>query len=369
MTYPLYGDLPASGSIAIGSTGHESWHEDIHDGLKASDYYVPNSGGDMRSDIQTAINDAETDNGGEVVLDRGITLIATQTLTDSFSDPVGLRVPPRVFLRGQGMGSGRSGSGDEYAPTVLKCTATAADDFALVAFDNSSPDWRGGGIRDIHLMDNGTEVDHLLRVSGLNGMMIKNVSFSEAAKSGSKCIYVKNSFNSQPTQYGRIWNCNIWASNHGIWTDGNNPDWEIHGTQNQHDGGATPVAGSTGLYVDSNAWRIYGGETQFYDIGHHVDGSNSRGKHFKLFSHHFEGHQGAAADAYDSMFKATGTGDMYPLLVGAEYANSGKYTTPINIGSGVTGTKLAFNLVRDSRWITTTGDSLITDNGTGTVVI
>jgi hypothetical protein len=333
-------------------------------------YFVPNTGGDMRAAIQAAINDADTDGGGHVILDRGINTIATSTLTDARADKVGLLVPEKVFLVGQGPGNGRSGT-TVHAATQITNTATPS----LSGGQKYHVVSRGGGVALLHINDDADHADSLLNVTGLNGYLINQCSFSENTKAASYCIRIQNSNNDQPTQYGRIFNCNLWAYENGIGNIGNvsgggNPDWEVVGTQIQHEGGSTPVAGSTGIYMNTNAMRVFGGEIQFFDIGVHIFGNEGRGKHITLDKIHFEAHQGASDNTYEAAVKITRSGSLHPaftLIEGCEIANTGKFIDGINIDTNVEGTRINNFRVRDQRWLVF-NDSILVNNGTDTYV-
>ena len=120
----------------------------------SGDYFVTNTGTDMRSALQTAINDAETDGGGEVVLDRAINILGTTGGTNDNGDVYNLLVPPKVYLRGQGPGNGRSGgigTAGQNAATELMNTASpslSGNRHVVVSYENPTPHWSGARCSD-----------------------------------------------------------------------------------------------------------------------------------------------------------------------------------------------------------------------------
>ena len=362
-------------STVSGATVKDALNTLLGTAVSGMPYFVPNTGFDMRSDIQTAINDAESDNAGEVVLDRGNNVIGSSTLTDFYGDKVGLLVPRGIHVRGQGMGTDYAISGaTQRAPTVLyndvAPSLSGGQEYHLMSISRNSPSWIGSRVSHFHFQDAQAHCHSLLNCHGMNNIMVEMCSFGEAGRTGSKQLEVRQppDATNNTTQYGQIMFCNFHADHHGIWFDGNNPDWEIWGTQIQSSNGPNPVSGSTGIYIGSSAIRVLGGEIQMFDIGVEIDGSSGEGKHVTLRDIHFEAHQSAASDAYEAAVKVSGSGNMYALMSGCEIGNSSRFVDAINIASGVVGTNIQHFRVRGSRWMASTSDALITDNGTGTVV-
>lgn len=336
----------------------------------------------MSGTIRTAIADADSDGGGEVVLDRGVNLIAT-TEDDANGVPCGLLIPDRVWLRGQGSGNTRGGGAEgRSAATELWNTAnpslSGSERYSLIKIEGAN-DWRKAGVSHMNLEDHYSTtddvVDNLLLLSGVNGCVIENVGFGNAFKAGARDLSIERSTappagSPDATQYNRILWCTFWSENHGIYIEGNNPDTEIWGTQIQHAGGASPVSGATGLYVGSSAVRMFGGEIQMFDIGLHLDGSSSRGRHFLQMGTHYEGHQGASSGAYEAAIKITGAGSLQKMLAkfqDCEIGNRGKFTDIFNIGTNVYGTRVRAFRIRDEDWLTD-AHSQFTDSGTNTTV-
>jgi hypothetical protein len=377
-------DYPAS-LVDNDSTVTGATVENALDFLKgaatANPYFVPNTGFDMRSDLQTALNDAESDGGGKVTGDRGINIIGSASgLTDAKGHKIGLEIRPKVWLEFQGCGNGRSGGEGtlgQNAPSELRNDYTPSlgggQEYHLVSASTptSSPNWDGGGLFGVHLDDDVGACDALFGVTGHNGFMMAYVSMAKNEKAGSYCMVVRTAGNGQPTQYGRANNCNIWANNGGVAIYGNNPDWIFSDFQVQHEGGGDPVAGSYGWYIDSNKITIDGGEGQFFDTIVYLDLTNGRGRHFILNSYHLEGSQFAATGEATSMIKVAAGGSLqnaYPRILDCEVANASKYSDPFDVDTNCNALLMRDMLVREQRYVSSTADSLFTGIGTNTVV-
>lgn len=283
----------------------------------------------------------------------------------------------RVWVEGQGRGSGRSGAVGSHASTEL-IIDVACDYGVKFRSASGTPDWRGGGITGLHIVDaTGSRVDDaLLAVMALNDFAIDHVSLSGARKdSGARAFQILHPTNGQPTQYGRVWNMDVWDCYNGIWLASNAggtpvaPDWKFMACQiqAQADSGGPVDAGSIGVYVNSNAFHLLFSEVQNFDTGVVIDQANGRGKHIEIKSVHFEVESSAPANSYEAaveIISHTSAVNSQILLADCENPSPGKYSSLTASGSVIKATGTPGNIdntrlrswrIRDSSstpWIT-----------------
>lgn len=368
---------------------------------------VGNGSTDDRIAIQQAV-DAAAAGGGVVWFPPGHYAI-NSTTTNGSGETCGISVVgSRVWLVGAGKGAGRSGNGGSGGVSIIR-SATAMT--RLVSFDSAnnspasgSPDWRGGGIRGLHLCnrtasDSGgsstgsANIDSAVDVRGLNNFWILECSISHFRKTGGIAgtgILLRNARGGsplgEPTQYGRGMFNDIWNCNHGIRGEKTGtgsrppiPDWQFgynaimtitgHPRPDLGGGATGPIEGSRGIYVNSNAVRIFNNEIQFWDYGVDVDcASNGFGRHITVKENHFEADTGwaaAAANANVAVSNPSVGEQQCILIVDNESANVGKYQDVIRVGgTNVEELRVRNHRIRDIAWITSANQaSYIAANG------
>lgn len=380
-----------------GVTSHDALAEFFNGGPSQFDVYAPNYGvvADGVTDdgpaLRAAINAAEAidaDGRGRVILPPGIIRVAS-AVTDLDGDTTAVPLETsRLFLVGQGRGSGRSGSSGRHGTTTILIDV-ACEYGVKFRSENGNPDWRGGGIRDLHIHDNNDYVtDAVLAMKALNDFEVMSVSVSGAGATNAKGFRVLPASNTEPSQYGRIWHMDIWDCYHGMWfesaTTGNPviPDWKILGCQIQRNTtGTAPTAGTIGVYINSNAVSFLWSEVQNFDTGVVIDCVNGRGKHNTLQGIHFEMHTSWNSNSVNAAIEIrshTSSQNNNILIDACETPSPGKYKTDGNAPSGsvikvtgtpanVTGVRIQNFRIRDfagaNAWITTTSATLFIDGG------
>lgn len=340
--------------------------------------------------IRAAITAAEAAGYGRLILPAGPIRIAS-TETDANGDTCGLAIQSsRIELVGQGRGSGRSGSVDGDKGVTTLVIDVACEHGVMMKSSNGNPDWRGGGIKELHIQDGGNFVTNdILGIQGLLDFRIYDVSLAGARATNAKGLRVFPSNNGEPTQYGRSYNLDIWDCFHGAWFESNAggnpvaPDWKMIFTQIQAQANAAgPVdAGSIGLYVNSNAFHYIYGEIQNFDTGVVIDQANGRGKHIEICATHFEMEASAPGNSYTAAIEIrshTSPISSNILIADCECPSPGKYETTGSAPSGaiikvtgtpanVDGTRIRDWRIRDfggaNAWITPTNATSFIDGG------
>lgn len=293
---------------------------------------------------------------------------------------VGCRLPQGCRGVGAGSGHGRSGgdNGSTHAPTVIFYDGTTLHDAIFLLYtDDGNPDWRGGGLSDMHLKDKSTNRDRVLHgvySQGANFQIHERLSISHIERTGGWGFWVdvvRNAGNTEdePTQYGTMDKVNIWRCDNSIRIDGRNPDWKLTNGSCLRDGGETPVAGKYGIYAATNKLSITNYEIQFHETELYIHNHGaSLGKHITLINVHFEADTAAAANSYNACVEMIGTNgqDELPLFIACEVGNGSKYTDYFKF-TDVTGFRIRDFRIRDNDWLAAADTKIEHTNSTGTV--
>lgn len=391
------GPYSGSGHLtdSAGRPSHEALYEYLTSSHLALDATAPNYGvvaDGVTNDgpaLRAAIADAESAGYGTVLLPPGIIRITT-TETDANSDTCGLAIESsRVSLVGTGRGSARSGSSNAFGQTTILIDV-ACEHGIMFKSSNGNPDWRGGGIYGVHVQDGNDYITNdLLGIQGLLDFRILDVSLGGAGATDAKALRIFPANNGEPTQYGRCYNLDVWDCYHGIWLESNTtgnpvaPDWKFLMCQLQRPTtGTAPVAGTYGVYVNSNAFHLLFSEVQNFDTGVVIDCANNRGKHINLQGLHFEMHSGWDSNSVNAAIEIqahTSSQNNNILIADCETPSPGKYKTDGGAPSGsiikvtgstpanVTGTRIRDFRIRDfgttNAWLTTSNATSYIDGG------
>lgn len=275
------------------------------------------------------------------------------------SRSVGLWLPPKIGLTGEGRGSGRSGGDDseEHAPTEI--VVDSALYAAILAFSTTgNPDWRGTTIEKFHIKDGSpgrNVLDHgILIAGGMNNTLVREVSLSHLEKSTAWAIRIQRADNNQPSQYVRIFLVDIEQCYNGLWVEGNNPDCNVQWMECQRSGLADGPG--IGWLIESSKFTARDCEVQFFGTGIFVDNfSDNRGKHLFLGNIHIEGDQSQPADTYAYGFRMRGTAGQkeLPVIKNLDFGNTATIAQPVELEQ-VTDARLTWVRIRDNKWMETT---------------
>lgn len=346
-------------------------------GVNVDDYGAdPTGTTDSRAAFASAISAVESVGGGRVFCAYGGRYrIASATVIDGASGKTaGIRLDRLVWLEGAGPGHGRSGGGTNYGPTVIY--ADAAMSYLVHAEDqgSTSPDHRGGGIKNLTLTDNATSnnyvTDAALGFRELNNFKVRDLAIIHFRAANVKGIEVTRAENGSVTEWWEIKDCELWNVQNGIWVEDNNPDGHIAYCTIQAATHATVSQGDYGIYLSGNAITLTNVNVLFYDKMLYLDGAKyGRCEHIDTVGKiHLEGYQAGASGMHSHFVHLTGTGKELNRLFGLDFGNGGKVATYIEIGTNVEKTKIGYARERNSQYVGS-GHTKVTDNGTGTVFL